>query len=126
MTRGHRLTRQELGALGEQLAAEYLQQNGYRIAARNWRCRSGELDIVAENDELLVFIEVRSRTNTGTFGTGQESIDIRKQRKVRETAQVYMYAKKTNESIPVRFDVICAVFHPDGTLDKLDYIRNAF
>jgi putative endonuclease len=122
----NRLTRKELGARGEQLAAEHLQQNGFRIVARNWRCRSGELDLIAENEEVLLFVEVRSRTNTGTFGTAQESIDVRKMRQVRETAQVYLHMKQREEGVPVRFDVICATYHLDGSLISLDHIANAF
>ncbi len=121
-----RLSRKELGALGEQLSADFLTQQGFRIVERNWRCRSGELDLVAEYSEALVFVEVRARTNTGTFGSAQESIDARKQRKVRELAQVYVYMKQKGESVPIRFDVICVTFQPEGTLVSLDHIPEAF
>lgn len=119
-------SRRELGACGEQLAADLMERLGYRIVARNWRCRSGELDLVADNGEVLAFVEVRSRTNTGTFGTPQESVDARKIRQVREVAQVYLHQSKWDGNTPIRFDVICATFSRDGSLASLDHIENAF
>ena len=73
---------------------EYLIERGYTLIARNWRCRSGEIDIIAEIDHVLVFIEVRTRSSQASFGTAEESINYRKQKQVRETAQFYIYQTK--------------------------------
>jgi putative endonuclease len=128
LTFANRLSRRELGTLGEQLSANFLIQQGFRITERNWRCRSGEIDLIAENGEALVFVEVRARTKThsGSFGTAQESVDVRKQRKVRDLAQVYLHMKQKIDPLPIRFDVICATFQPDGALISLDHIPHAF
>jgi putative endonuclease len=117
--------RKALGARGEAVAAVHLKEQGFIIVASNWRCRSGELDLIAEKDGLLVFIEVRTRTKTGTFGTPQESVTARKQKQVRETAQFYMYACNLLDKA-VRFDVICLQFARDGTFLTLDHIEDAF
>jgi putative endonuclease len=75
----------ELGRLGEQLAAEYLQQAGMRILDRNWRCAEGELDIVAAERRVLVACEVKTRSGLG-FGSPLEAISRRKQARLRRLA----------------------------------------
>jgi putative endonuclease len=75
----------ELGRLGEQLAAEYLQQAGLRILDRNWRCAEGELDIVAVERRVLVACEVKTRSGLG-FGSPLEAISRRKQARLRQLA----------------------------------------
>lgn len=117
--------RRRLGAQGERLAAEHLEAEGYRIVAQNWRCRSGELDIVAEQGGVLVFVEVRSRRLTGTFGTPEESVDFRKRKQVRETAQLYLYRHKAF-GIKARFDVITVTFSREGAFFGLNHVENAF
>ena len=66
--------RSSVGRRGEEAACAYLAERGYRILDRNWRCRLGEIDIVAERGDIVVFVEVRTRTGT-RFGTGAESVD---------------------------------------------------
>lgn len=117
--------RKVLGEQGETLAADYLNQQGYPIICRNWRCRTGELDIVANKDDVLIFVEVRSRRLTGTFGSAQESVDYRKQKQVRETAQMYVYQHKKWDCL-LRFDVISVYFTLDGTFSHMDHLPNAF
>lgn len=85
-----KLTRQQKGRLGEEVACDWLQEHNYHILKRNWRCRSGEIDIVASREEMIIFIEVRSRSGTVQYGTPQESVDIRKMKQVRATASVYL------------------------------------
>ncbi|MFD1906071.1 YraN family protein [Paenibacillus rhizoplanae] len=75
---GRTYTRQEKGAAAEQAARMYLTSRGYLIRDHNWRCRSGELDIIAEYEGALVFIEVRSRSGSAMQGTAEESVDARK------------------------------------------------
>ncbi len=73
------MSKARFGALGEEAAADLLRKSGYRIVARNHRCRSGEVDVIAEKGELLVFVEVRTRS-TAAFGGPEETVDSRKQR----------------------------------------------
>jgi putative endonuclease len=81
----------ELGRLGEQLAAEYLQQAGMRILDRNWRCASGELDIVAAERRVLVACEVKTRSGLG-FGSPLEAVSRRKQARLRRLAIGWIHA----------------------------------
>jgi putative endonuclease len=118
-------TRKQLGAYGEQLAEKELAGRGYRIAERNWRCRTGEIDRIAWDGDVLVFVEVRTRRYTGTFGTPEESVDSRKQRQVRETAQVYLHMCRLHDAW-VRFDLISVYLDAAGEFLKLNYLENAF
>ena len=81
--------RKQTGILGEQAACEWLSRK-YSILHRNWRCRSGEIDVIAEDGEVLVFVEVRTRKKSGSFGIPAESVDFRKQQQVRKTAQIFL------------------------------------
>ena len=119
------LSRKELGRRAEEIAAQYVQDEHYGAIVRNWRCRTGELDIVAEQDGVLVFIEVRSRRQTGSFGTPEESVDLRKQRQVRSTAEVYMQQNRMHGR-SARFDVITVRFDSAGQFLRLDHYPNAF
>ncbi|MBO7747929.1 YraN family protein [Paenibacillus sp. MWE-103] len=97
--------RRAIGLYGETKAAEYLEDRGYRILDRNWRCRAGELDIVARHESEIVFVEVRTRRAGGRFGTAVESVDGRKRLQVRSIAEVYLSMNKLHGS-RLRFDVI--------------------
>jgi putative endonuclease len=117
--------RRTTGREAEQLAQAYLQEQGIRIVCLNWRCPSGEIDIVAEKDGILRFVEVRSRSTEGRYGTAVQSVNYRKQRQVRETAQVYLYRTKQFER-KVQFDVIAIQLDREGQLVELQHIENAF
>jgi putative endonuclease len=80
-----------LGQHGEQLAAEYLQQAGFRIVARNWRCREGEIDIVMVDRRTLVACEVKTRSST-EYGTPLEAITWQKRRRLRHLAVAWVLA----------------------------------
>jgi putative endonuclease len=80
-----------LGQRGEQLAAEYLQQAGYRILARNWRCREGEIDIVAADHRVLVACEVKTRSGT-RYGTPLEAVTRKKRSRLRRLAVQWVVA----------------------------------
>jgi putative endonuclease len=96
-----------------------------RILARNWRARSGEIDIIGETDGRLVFVEVRTRRASGRFGTALESVDARKQRQVRETALVYLHATRQAER-SCRFDVVAVTVEGAGGKADIVHIPNAF
>lgn len=91
----------------------------------NWRCRSGELDIIAEYEDGIVFIEVRSRSGAGVQGTPEESVDERKIRQVRNTAQVYLHMRGLNNPV-ISFDVIAVQLNRDLSIASLRHIREAF
>ncbi|CAM3943811.1 YraN family protein [Paenibacillus alkaliterrae] len=95
----------QTGKFGEDAACDYLIEADYKIVERNWRCRSGEIDIIADDAGRLVFIEVRTRKTGGRFGTAAESVDRRKQQQVRDTAQVYLRSIGCSAE-SIRFDVI--------------------
>lgn len=122
---GKKDSRKQKGAAAEELAAAALIEKGYRVLDRNWRCRFGELDIVAETGETLVVIEVRSRSGTTSFGTPSESVNARKVMQVRNTAEQYVHHKRYYER-PIRFDVISIILRPDLTPVSMDHIENAF
>ncbi len=105
-----------LGVYGETLAVKMLKKKGYRILARNYRCFYGEADIVAQDGEDIVFIEVKTRSNTD-FGAPVEAVDDRKQQKYYDIAAHYV---KNIEKVPVRFDVV------EILRGKATHIRNAF
>jgi putative endonuclease len=117
--------RSSVGRAGEDAAAEQLQQLGYRLETRNWRCRLGEIDIIAEDGSTLVFVEVRSRTNPTRYGTAVEAITPRKCRQVREVATVYLKQHKGSPHA-IRFDVIAVTFLRDGTVGEIKHLPGAF
>ena len=113
--------RKQTGQQGENIAAAYLSEQGYRIVARNWVCPTGELDIVAQNGDTLIFVEVRTRRGD-RFGTAAESITPAKQARLVELAQTYL------QDIPLphpawRIDVI-AVQLSQG-IPQVNHIENA-
>lgn len=117
--------RKQKGAAAEAAAAAMLIQKGYRILERNWRSRYGELDIIAETEGTLVFIEVRSRSGISSYGTPSESVNARKMMQVRSTAEQYIHYKRYYDR-PVRFDVISIILQDDMTAASMDHIHNAF
>ena len=100
------LTRAEIGALGEQLAVDYLRSLGLRVLTRNWRCRYGELDVIAADDaaRTVVFVEVKTRT-TDQFGGVAEAVTPLKVRRLRRLAGLWLATQPGSWSA-VRIDVI--------------------
>ncbi|QMV40190.1 YraN family protein [Cohnella cholangitidis] len=115
-----------VGKAGEDAAAHHLQQSGYLVEGRNWRCRSGELDLIARDGETLVFVEVRSRSNPSRFGTAVEAVTPRKCRQVRELATIYLKQRKDDAILSVRFDVVAVTFGKDGGLVEVKHLQGAF
>jgi putative endonuclease len=100
------LTRAEIGALGEQLAADHLRRLGLRIVARNWRCRYGELDVIAvdQDSDTVVFVEVKTRTGDG-FGGLEQAVTPQKTRRLRRLAGIWLAAQDQRWAA-VRIDVV--------------------
>lgn len=111
-----------MGDLGEAAAARFLEGQGYRIVARNHRCPRGEVDLVAEVGELLVFVEVRTRA-TALFGTPEETVSASKQRRIIAAARDFL-ARWRGPERGARFDVIGVVDAPEGP--KLTHLPAAF
>jgi putative endonuclease len=122
---GERYTRKQKGAAAEEAAVQYLSARGYSVLERNWRCRSGELDIIAEYGDSLIFIEVRSRSGDLLRGTPEESVNARKIHQVRSTAGVYLHMKGLEER-RISFDVVTVLLNVDLSIASLGHIREAF
>lgn len=118
-----RQSRTALGRAGEDAAARHLSELGYRILARNLRFRFGELDIVAEENGWVVFVEVKTRTGGG-FGSAAEAVTPAKQRQLVRLAGAYL-AANGGEARPCRFDVVTVEPGPTGAW-LCQVIRNAF
>ncbi|WP_346657572.1 YraN family protein [Paenibacillus sp. YPG26] len=118
--------RKERGSYAENKAVSYLTDKGYRILHRNWRCRTGEIDVIAEQNHVIIFVEVRSRSSrSSAYGTAMESVTPRKVNQVRSTAAVYLHSRHCSDS-PVRFDVVAVQLGPDGQVESLEHVENAF
>lgn len=118
--------RVDTGRSGEAIAGRHLERQGYAIVARNWRCRLGEIDIVASRDGLVIFVEVRTRRSTERFGTPAESVDARKQARLRKIAQVYMQAHGLSDRTSVRFDVMDIRWQMNGGQPQIRHYPAAF
>ena len=118
--------RAELGALGERLAAKHLEGKGYRILERNFRCRMGEIDLIALRGNDLVFTEVTLRKDA-SHGEAREFVTASKQRKLLMTAEYYLSARPWAQELQARFDVI-EVYAPQGTEENstICQLENAF
>ncbi|AEF93991.1 UPF0102 protein yraN [Desulfotomaculum nigrificans CO-1-SRB] len=119
------LDKKKLGNRAEDEATRYLIKLGWQIIERNYRCRLGELDIIARDERgTLVFVEVRSRSGV-THGSPEESVDYRKQKKLRMLGQQYLLARPQYINRPCRFDVLAITYHNNGGLASIKHIRNA-
>ena len=114
----------ELGARGEGLARAFLKAKGYRVVATNYRCRFGEVDIIACDGPCLVFVEVRTRRTRGWFGTPQESISRRKKERLIATAETYIQdSDETQEDW--RIDVVAVNIDSRGIVRPVEHLENA-
>jgi len=114
------LTSSERGREAEASALAFLQSQGLRLHAQNWRCRFGELDLVMQDKDSLVFVEVRYR-RSNHFGGAAQSVDANKQRKLARSAQQFLQQNATLTNQPCRFDVIAL-----GETARPEWIKNAF
>lgn len=100
-------SRAQVGKWGEEVAARYLQDKGYKIIARHFTHRIGEIDIVTAKDGRIIFVEVKTRTNN-RFGAPEESIGYHKQEKLRRTADVYMLKHRLH-NVPYQIDSVAVM-----------------
>lgn len=111
-----------LAVLGEDLACEYLRKKGYKIIERNFRKGYGELDIVAIHKNILIFVEVKTRTSN-SFGTPFESVTYSKIKTLTKTAQFY---KMGNSRLPeaMRLDAVSVILDKENNLQEIEHIEN--
>lgn len=112
-----------LGRRGEDLAVEYLQEQGLVVLDRNWRCRDGELDVVCTDSSRLVVCEIKTRSST-RYGLPAEAVDARKAHRIRRLAQLWLAAHQVRWC-EVRFDVLAVLAEP-GRPVEVQHYRAAF
>lgn len=107
------------GSLHEEQAADFLKGLKYEVLEKNFRCRSGEIDLIAKNEGYLVFVEVKYR-KTGISGDPAEAVNRRKQKRIINTARYYLLSRGYGEDTPCRFDVVAV------TEQDIRVIKDAF
>ena len=113
-----------LGAFGERVAAAHLEARGYRIIERNFRAPECEIDVIARDGDVLVFVEVRTRRG-GAGGMAELSVDARKQRQLVRAVETYVAAHPETADAPLRIDVVTVELRADGTLRQVSHIEDA-
>lgn len=114
--------RKRLGQEGEDLAAGFLRKKGYRLIQRNYRCKTGEVDLIVLDRRVVVFVEVKTRSDH-SFGSPFEAVEARKQRKMIRAAQYFLHEKKLDQR-DARFDVVGISWQ--GGRPVVEHIENAF
>lgn len=114
----------KIGKYGEEIAAGYLQREGYIIKERNYRSSLGEIDIICEHQGIIIFIEVKTRSSE-KFGYAGESVDKNKQKRIMINALNYLIRKNLKTS-KLRFDVILISLSDKDTIDQINHIKDAF
>ena len=114
---------QRLGAKGEAAALELLAKKGYELVEKNYRAGHGEIDLIMQKDDMIVFVEVKAR-DSSAITRPSDSVTLRKRKKLIETAEAYMNEKKT--TLQPRFDVVEAVYISGIKQPELTHIENAF
>jgi putative endonuclease len=117
------MNRQEVGKLGEKAAQRFLKKRGYRVRETGFRCRHGEIDIIARQKEYLVFVEVRTKSNLD-FGTPEESITQAKKERLIASALTYTNTHKNLPSL-WRIDVVAIELDDKGKAKRIELIENA-
>lgn len=113
-----------VGNFGESEAVKFLRKKGYKILERNYTTKFGEIDIIAQKDNYICFVEVKTRSNEN-YGTPRDAVNYHKQKKIILVANYYMLSK--NQDMFLRFDVIEVVVTKDKTkIEKIEHIEEAF
>jgi putative endonuclease len=116
------MNRRAEGARGEDLAAAYLEKNGYQIIERNYRFERGEIDLIARDGDELVFIEVKARRSSA-FGSPLEAVTPQKEEQIKKVAEGYLYEHQI-ENQACRFDVVAIAY--EGGRPDIQVLRDAF
>ncbi len=115
---------QKKGQQAETLACEFLSDKGLKLITKNYHCRYGEIDLIMQQDQTIVFVEVRSRKSNSLVDSAS-SVNWSKQQKLQRTAENYLQKNNVHSSIPARFDVIAVTNNKDKST-QIDWIQNAF
>lgn len=113
------MNNKEVGDLGEGIAVEYIKKKGYILIQRNFRCKQGEVDIIAKDKDEYVFIEVKTR-NSKRFGQPAEAVNCLKKKHIYNVTRYFLYKYKIENS-SIRFDVVEILLNKDGY--KLNHIK---
>lgn len=113
-----------LGRLGEKAAAKFLFKNGLRIIETNYENEFGEIDIIAEDKDTVVFVEVKTRTSD-KFGAPEEAVDDNKQNFITQTSKIYLKINKA-EAREIRYDIISIIHDRNTKKNEINWIKNAF
>ncbi|MPM86702.1 hypothetical protein SDC9_133793 [bioreactor metagenome] len=113
-----------IGSYGESIAENYLKEMGYTILEKNFKCKIGEIDIIAKDSKYICFVEVKTRYGS-LYGSPGESVTNLKQYKIHKTAQFYILKKKLNK-FNFRFDVIEVILNNDDDNYSIKLIKDAF
>lgn len=113
-----------LGNEGEEIAIDYLINSGYKILDRNFRCKTGEIDIIIEDNEIIAFVEVKTRS-TNQFGNPSEAVGYGKQRKIVRTALMFIMKNKLSDRMS-RFDVLEIIKSDNLSQSYINHIKDAF
>jgi putative endonuclease len=124
LPRDNRRKNRNFGDFGERVAASHLESKGYEILERNWSVREGEIDLIAQREEELIFVEVRSRRGGGGMGSPEESITGRKAAHVRAAAAAYVQEHPESPAVQ-RIDVIALELDRKGRVLRVEQIENA-
>lgn len=108
-----------VGNNGEEIACQYLEQNGVKIKERNFRCKLGEIDVIGYDEGYLVFFEVKYRKNSSK-GSAVEAVDYRKQKKVCKVADYYRMIHRLDDNTAIRFDVVAI------DAEEIRWFKNSF
>lgn len=111
----------DTGKKGEELAAKYLEAKGYEIVERNYRWKRYEIDLIVKKEPFLVFVEVKTKTNT-TFGFPEDEVTARKAAQVTTAAEEYVY--ETNWRKEIRFDIVAVVIRGENV--EIEHILDGF
>ena len=114
----------DIAKIGESAAAEYLKANGYQILVQNYRFQRGEIDLIVQHGDRIVFVEVKTRRSL-KFGLPQYAVTLKKQRQISKIALAYLQAKNLMD-VPCRFDVIAIQLSPQFEVLQLEQIQSAF
>jgi len=115
-------SRAEVGAWGEEVAARYLEDKGYKILARHFTHRIGEIDIVAAKDGRIIFVEVKTRTSS-RFGSPEDAIGWSKQEKLRRTSEVYMLKHRLH-NVPRQIDSVAVMYDRMSKETTIRHLEN--
>lgn len=114
----------DVGTYGEDLSVEYLKRNSYSIISRNFRNRCGEIDIICKKDDLIIFLEIKSRYNYN-YGSPIEAITYSKQKQIIKLCKYYIYINNLI-NYNYRFDVIEVLLNKENNLYSINHISDAF